>query len=168
MSELQYTWMPAKNFRAGRRRALSSIILHSTEGHRGGDIPTLVGGDGRQVSVHWYVQSDGKIIHFVQDSDTAFHAGAVVDPKYSNDGSVGIEQEHIDGKEPWPDIQLQTVANLVAFLFQKHGPLEIISHKLAAFPPGRKSDPEPYPWQKFNALLAEARKQTWTVKQVSG
>jgi len=166
MGTISYKWMAAKNFRTGRRRKLASIILHSTEGHRGGDIPTLVGGDGRQVSVHWYVENDGSYVHFVQDADTAFHAGAVFANEYSNDASIGIEQEHIDGKEPWPDVQIRATANLCALLQQKHGNLKIVSHKFVAIPPGRKSDPEPYPWQKFNAMLAEARKQTWTAQQV--
>lgn len=166
MSVINYIWKPAKNFRTGRRRALATIILHSTEGHKGGDLPTLIGGDGRQVSVHWYVTKDGGIYHFVQDADTAFHAGAVVAPKYSNDASIGIEQEHIDGQEPWPDLQLRTVANLVAFLKQKHGDLAITSHKVAAAPPGRKSDPEPYPWATFNAYVAAAMKLTWTAQTV--
>jgi len=161
---ISYIWKPARNFRKGRRRPIASLILHSTEGHKSGDIPTLIGGDGRQVSVHWYVTKTGEVWHFVQDVDTAFHAGAVVSPKYSNDASLGIEQEHIDGKEPWPDVQLQTVANLVAFLLQKHGELEIVSHAKAA--PGRKHDPEPYEWKKFHSYLEEAEKVMWSAVQI--
>lgn len=166
MCLIKYHWIAAEFFHAGRPGQIESIILHATEGHIGGDIPTLVGGDGRSVSVHWYVTKKGEYYHFVQDADIANHAGAVSEVRYNNAHSIGIEQEGIPQTEPWPSVQIQATANLVAFLFQKHGTLEIISHAKAAVPPGRKSDPEPYPWAEFNTMLAEAQKQTWEAMQV--
>lgn len=166
MATIRYIWKSAKNFRAGRRRKLASIIIHSTEGHLAGDLPTLIGGDSRKISVHWYVTRSGTIYHMVADADTAFHAGNTVSAQYSNDASIGIEQEHISGKDDWGDLQLRTVASLVAFLRQKHGSLEIVSHAKAAAPPGRKTDPIAYPWDKFHVLVLDALKLSWAAEQM--
>lgn len=163
---IRYHWIAAKHFTLWRVRPIEGILLHATEGHEAGDVQTLVGGDGRKVSVHWYVTKTGKIYHFVQDADTANHAGAVNDARFSNAGSIGIEQENIGGND-WSGLQIEAVANLVAFLMQKHGELPIAYHKDVAVPKGRKSDPQHYPRVQFDARLAEARKLTWTAEAVS-
>lgn len=163
---IRYHWIEAKHYTKGRKRPIQSILLHATEGHRTGDIQTLVGGDGRKVSVHWYVCKNGDIYHFVQDADTANHAGSTFDAKFSNASSIGIEQEHIDNQEAWTDTQVQAVANLVAFIMQKHGELEIAYHRDVAKPHGRKTDPQGFPLQKFSVLLAEAEKKTWSAEQI--
>jgi N-acetylmuramoyl-L-alanine amidase len=168
MNTLKYTWTPAAegDFAAGRHgQTIQSIILHSTCGSKAGDIQTLTGHTDRQVSVHWYVTKAGEIYHFVQDADTAYHAGVVIDPRYSNSCSLGIEQEN-NGSEPYPDIQVQTVAKLVAALKQKHGlNLEVTAHAHAAAPPGRKTDPAAYPWDKFSAAEKAALLVPWTLVQ---
>lgn len=114
---IEYIWRSAQAFRVGRVSAIQGIILHSTDGHEAGDINTLT---GPEVSVHWYVTRTGKVYHFVQDKDTAFHAGKVIALKYSNAATLGIEQEHIDGDQDWPAVQIDTVGQLCAFLIQRH------------------------------------------------
>lgn len=163
---LPYIWLAAQHFRHGRPGKPQSIILHATEGHKDSDLQTLVTGDGRNVSVHWYVLRDGTIYHMVQDGDIANHAGAVMQTKYSNSFSLGIEQEHIAGEDDWPDIQVQTTARICAFLQQQYGPIEITSHAHAAAPSGRKTDPEGYPWTTFYAALETAKQTTWSASQV--
>jgi len=162
---IRYHWIPAKYF-SKRTGPIQSIILHATEGTKAGDIPTLVGGDGRKVSVHWYVTREGDFYHFVQDADIANHAGAVNQDAASNAHSIGIEQEYRAGVDTWTNVQIQSCANLVAFLMQKHGGLKIFSHAEVAAPKGRKSDPENYPWNKFHALLQESQIRTWSAEQI--
>lgn len=154
---IPYIWLPCKDgyFTPGRK-GFKSIILHSTEGSKQGDIATLTGQTDRKVSVNWYLLRDGTTYHFVVDSDTAYHAGAVISPKYSNAYSLGIEQEHRQGQD-WPDVQVRACARLCAALMQKHGVMEITTHAHAAAPPGRKSDPAGYPMPQFLAYLSEAK-----------
>ena len=172
---LSYHYKQAKSFTSGRTRTIQSIVLHSTDGREQGDIDTLTG-TSPKVSVHWYVTRTGKIYHFVDNTDTAFHAGKVVSVKYSNEASLGIEQEHFDpdpqhgrpGNEDWPDAQIQAAANISAFLCQRYNLTvdDIISHAAAAAPAGRKQDPFGYPWGDFKDKLAEARKASWVAQPV--
>lgn len=173
---ISYIFKQAQDFRRGRHGAnILSLILHSTDGREEGDIETLTGDHG--VSVHWYVTRAGKIYHFVQDADAAFHVGTAISPNFSNDASIGIEQEHFDpshnrpGGEDWPDQQIEAVAKLAAALQQKHGPLQIRGHKDVAVDAhghlGRKEDPANYPFPKFNELVTRFSATSWTLVQVA-
>ena len=171
MGNINYTYQQAHSYRTGRHQSIQSIILHSTDGREEGDIATLT---GQTVSVHWYITRTGKIYHFVQDKDTAYHAGHTSKPKWSNDASIGIEQEHFDpgashafpNGEDWPDVQIQVAANLVAALMQRHGILDIQSHAAVAFPHGRKQDPHDYPWDKFSRLVHQAMDVEWRFNEL--
>jgi N-acetylmuramoyl-L-alanine amidase len=159
--EIDFHFIPARAFKRGRTMNIQSVIMHSSEGRKAGDIATLT---GAEVSSHWYVTRVGEVFHFVDEADTAFHAGKVKDPTFSNSASIGIEQEHFDPNdhfpqgEDWPDIQLQAVANLCALIFQKHRLSKdaIKSHAEVAFPAGRKRDPFNYPFDKLFQLIDEA------------
>lgn len=160
-------WAHSNAFKHGRSLALQSIILHSSCGHKAGDIPTLMGEDHEHlVSAHWYVDKQGNYYHLVQDADTAYHAGVVIDPKWSNSASIGIEQEHLDGQEDWPNEQVQATARLVVALFLKHGVLDIRHHADVASPKGRKTDPVDYPSGVFWAEYATASGEPWDFTEV--
>jgi N-acetyl-anhydromuramyl-L-alanine amidase AmpD len=165
---VEYIWKPAdpRHFRAGRGgHAIKGIVLHSTCGHLAGDISTLTTGDV-EVSSHWYVTKTGEIYHFVQDSDTAYHAGVVADPDWSNSCTIGIEQEHLDGEESWPDVQIAAAGALCAALMAKHGKLAIEHHAQIAFPAGRKVDPVAFPSDVFWAAYSKAALLQWTFSEV--
>lgn len=162
---IRYHWIAAK-YHSPRTGVIESIVLHATEGTKAGDIPTLVGGDGRKVSVHWYITRDGEVYHFVQDNAVANHVGRALRNDASNAHSIGIEQEYRSGIDHWTDIQVQMCANLVAFLLQKHGQLAIFAHAGVAAPKGRKIDPENYPWNKFHSLLAAAKLKIWEAAEI--
>jgi len=175
MPNLDYIWKPAVAgaFTPGRSgHSIKSIILHSSCGRKAGDILTLTGHDHTHlVSSHWYVDrpdADGKvaIYHFVQNSDTAYHAGVVCDQKYSNSSSIGIEQGHMDGQEDWPDPQVQATARLCVALLQRYPGLEIAHHSAVACPPGRKTDPVNFPSEVFWAEYRRAEGQQWTFNAV--
>lgn len=173
--EIEFTFKPAQAFMRGRSLPVQSIIVHSSEGRKAGDIATLT---GNAVSSHWYVTREADIFHFVDDADTAFHAGRVNDSKFSNSASIGIEQEHFDpdpkrhlpNGEDWPDVQIQAVANLCAFLFQKHSlsKSSIKSHAEVAAPKGRKRDPFNYPFEKLFQLIDKAMNDTVIALNVNG
>lgn len=170
----EFIFKPAHAFKRGRTMKIKSIIVHSSDGRKAGDIATLT---GNEVSSHWYVTRAGEVFHFVDDEDTAFHAGRVRDPMFSNSASVGIEQEHFDPDEKkhrkgedWPDVQIQTVANICAFLFQKHTLSKgaIKSHAEVAFPKNRKVDPVDYPFDKLFKLIDEAMADEVIAVNVNG
>ena len=165
---IKYIWKPAdsRHFQAGRSgRGIAGIILHSTCGKLHGDIETLTVGE-REVSSHWYVTRTGEVYHFVQNADTAYHVGAVVDQFWSNSRTLGIEQEHLDGLEDWPDIQVQTTAALCVAL----GPYLIRHHSQVCAPPGRKVDPVAFPsivfWKAYDAAVQVKRGAGWTFAEV--
>jgi N-acetylmuramoyl-L-alanine amidase len=141
---LSFLWIPAVCFRAGRSKPLKGIVLHSSDGHRDGDVATLTGEDSG-VSSHWYVSKSGAIYHFVQDSDTAYHAG-IAKPGWTNAETIGIETEHVDHEEDWSPALVDSVKTLVAWLRKHHGlPLPVARHADIALPPGRKEDPVGFP-----------------------
>jgi N-acetyl-anhydromuramyl-L-alanine amidase AmpD len=176
IKKIQFIRRKAKAFRKGRNLAIRNIVLHSTEGREAGDLATLT---GKKVSVHWYVTRAGKVFHIVNDEDTAFHAGAVFKPNFfSNDATVGIEQEHFDPdpkkgrpNEDWPDKQIQKVAQLTAFLVKAHNlkiPDDIKTHEEIAKPKGRKQDPFGYPFEKFFELVESNLEFDWQTEEIAG
>jgi N-acetyl-anhydromuramyl-L-alanine amidase AmpD len=146
--------MPAEQgFTPGRgKNQIQGIVLHSSDGTEKSDVRTLRGLDPQhQVSAHYYVTRDGRIYQFVNDQDTAWHAGQTIDnSRYGNSATLGIEQEHIDGKQDWPKAQVGATAALVASLRAKYnlGQDQIYAHSQIA--PERKQDPVDYPWRDFN------------------
>lgn len=155
---LKYNWVQCKSgyYLPSDRTSIYGIILHSTDGRKNGDIQVLSGKTDRRVSVHWYTTITGDIYHFVQDKDIAFHCGTVSDWRYSNTYTVGIEQEHIDGQEAWPDALVKSTALVVAYLRHKFGnTVPVKSHAEIAFPPGRKVDPVDYPWNLLSTYVKE-------------
>lgn len=71
------------------RAPISMIVLHSSASTRQGLIDTF-GGGTRMVSAHYGIDNDGSILAFLEEYNTAYHAG-----NYGvNEKSIGIE--HID------------------------------------------------------------------------
>lgn len=168
MGVIRYHWKQAADYHPGRMRSVESIILHSSDGHCTGDIATLTQPGAPDVSAHWYVTRTGDVWHFVQNADTAYHVGQVFDQRYSNSSSIGIEQEHMDGEEGWPDSQVMSVSRIVAALRQKYGPIPVKSHAEVAAPHGRKVDPMGYPWGDISRYVASAMVEKWTFEQIEG
>ena len=141
--------------RAGNGQ-IKGIVLHSSDGNEASDTQTLTGHDpDHKVSAHYYVTKDGRIYQFVNDQDTAFHAGQTAGKYagYNNNTTIGIEQEHVDGKYAWAPAQVAATARLVASLKAKYGLIDdnIMGHSDVA--PERKQDPYNYPWKQFFAQV---------------
>lgn len=167
--ELRYHWIPADPsvFDEGRHdRPILSCILHSTDGRCAGDIATLTGHDTHKVSVHWYTTRTGDIYHFVANADRAYHAGNVKDPKFDNFHSIGIEQEHFDGQEDWPQVQIEATALVYAFLTQQYPGITPAHHSQVAAPAGRKQDPVAFPSDRFWTAVGNLDGQAITAVQI--
>lgn len=97
--------LPTPNFRAGRDcGGPRSIVVHTTVGTFEGTAAWFASIESG-VSSHYLVGLDGRVAQFVDEADTARHAGKVVRPTIDltgredpNDWTVGIELE--DGGDP--------------------------------------------------------------------
>jgi hypothetical protein len=112
------------NFRSGRPAGQrpEAIVIHIMDG-------TLVGTDSwfndrrSGVSAHYGIGRGGAVHQYVKETDTAFHAGIVVNPTWPlirpnsnpNHYTIGIEHEGrgLDST-PWPAAQLQASLDLAA------------------------------------------------------
>jgi len=71
-----------------------------------------------------------------------------------NPSSFGIELEHVPGEE-WRAGQIDACVAVVAFLVWKFSipVMNVLGHKQVAWPRGRKTDPEGFPWAEFRLAL---------------
>lgn len=95
---------------------------------------------GLQVSSHFYIRRDGRLIQFVSVDDRAWHAGqsSWCGRDNCNDWSVGIELEGTD-ELPFEPEQYATLWRVLAALRQRYPLTRVAGHSDIA--PGRKTDP---------------------------
>ena len=113
----------------------------------------------REVSAHYLIGRDGRIIYLVDEQKRAWHAGDSYwgGNRDLNSSSIGIELDN-NGNEPFSDIQISVLIDLLRDLTMRWNipPANIIGHGDVA--PGRKVDPSAYfPWRR----LAEAGLGLW-------
>ena len=123
------------NFRQGRPLDLvpEAIVIHIGEGSLKA-IDSWFNNPQATVSAHYCVGKAGEIHQYVEETDTAFHAGIVVNSSWPlikkdvnpNFYTIGIEHEgHVD--DVWPDVQLATSAALVGEIARRwHIPLDTL------------------------------------------
>lgn len=131
----------------------SYIILHYT-GSSGFDSPlSWLCTPSAKVSAHLLVGKDGKVVQLVLFNRVAWHAGSSSWNGLSgmNNYSIGIEMVNT-GKEPFTDIQVQTVLEICKAITETYNIEDVIGHQDVA--PGRKYDPGKY-WdmKSFKAKL---------------
>ena len=106
-----------------------------------------------QVSAHFTIGRDGSIVQHVSTFDRAWHAGVGKDAQgreNPNHYSIGIELVNLnDGKQPYPDEQIQALCGIIAQMKRRFPIKQIVSHEYIAQPPGRKSDPKNFPWDRL-------------------
>lgn len=96
-----------------------------------------------QVSAHFYVRRDGRVIQFVGCDQRAWHAGCSQwqGRENCNDYSVGIELEGSDTR-PFTEAQYLALWPLLDALRGRYPIAALVGHSDVA--PGRKTDPGPY------------------------
>jgi N-acetylmuramoyl-L-alanine amidase len=148
---------PSPNF--GPRRGCDRpglIILHYTGMESGAAAEDWLCTEESQVSSHYLVHEDGRVVQMVREADRAWHAGRSFWAGESdiNSHSVGIEivnRGHLLGYEPFPPEQIASVIALCRDIATRHdvSPQSILAHSDVA--PGRKIDPgERFPWRLLN------------------
>lgn len=129
------------------------IVLHHTAGDLAGDLHTLVDAP-KKVSADYLVAQDGTIFKINPQLTQYYtwHAGKSEwkGKKDLNRFSIGIEMEHKMG-EAWTQAQIDATAKLCGWLQARFGIKEIVGHRDIS--PGRKIDPENFPWTQFRKSL---------------
>jgi N-acetylmuramoyl-L-alanine amidase len=118
--QAQWIGCAAENFRKGRHGfEPKAIVIHIIVGSL--EAADLTFRDPRSsVSAHYGVGKSGRLLQFVNEADTAFHAGTVVRPAWKlldphvnpNYYTIGIEHEG-QPQDAWPDEQYESSATLV-------------------------------------------------------
>jgi AmpD protein len=107
---------------------------------RAGGHPFFAQIEGLQVSAHFLVRRDGRILQFVDVAERAWHAGRSCwrGVANRNDDSVGIEMEGLEGHS-FTAAQYRVVAGLLRALVVRWPIREVVGHEHIA--PQRKRDP---------------------------
>jgi N-acetylmuramoyl-L-alanine amidase len=151
---LQIAWIQSPNYNNRPEGVVvDTIVVHSTV------IPTLektteaFQRTASQVSSHFTIDRDGSIIQNVDTFARAWHAGVSKDASGKtnlNNNSIGIELVNLDdGKDPYPDAQIQALCGIIAEMRRRFPIKQIVSHEFIAVPRGRKVDPAGFPWEKL-------------------
>lgn len=148
--------VPSANF--GERkdgREADMIVLHYT------GMPDVEGAiarlctAGTDVSAHYIVLEDGRIVQCVPESKRAWHAGVSswAGEDDINSCSIGVEVVNRGHDWGYPDFPLRQIAAVIALcrgimLRRKVPPQRVLAHSDVA--PARKKDPgEKFPWHSL-------------------
>src|SRR4051794_33758008 len=145
--------VPSVNFgdRAKRRKP-DMIVLHYT------GMPDVEGAlarlctAGTDVSAHYVVLEDGRVVQCVQEAKRAWHAGVAswAGKEDINSCSIGIEIVNPGHDWGYPDFPLRQIAAVIALCRGIMLRRNIVAHRVLAHSdvaPARKQDPgEKFPW----------------------
>lgn len=139
-------WISAVNFNL---RKPNFIILHHTAQDSIQQTIKTFTKVSTQVSAHYVISRDGKVVQMLNDYLRAWHAGAGTWGKNSdiNSASIGIELDN-NGNEVFSEIQITNLMALLSRLKKNYGipDQNIIGHSDIA--PSRKVDPSVFfPWK---------------------
>jgi N-acetylmuramoyl-L-alanine amidase len=140
--------IPSPNF---DQRKPNLVILHHTSNDTLERPLAALTSAERKVSAHYLISRDGRIIQLVDENARAWHAGKSWWGGNTdiNSTSLGIELDN-NGREPFPDIQIDTLLTLLADIRSRYGipSANFIAHADVA--PARKSDPSVwFPWNRL-------------------
>jgi len=142
-----------------RRDGLTAdcIILHYTGMESGEAAERWLCDPASEVSSHYLVHEDGRVVQMVREADRAWHAGRSSWRGRTdiNSCSVGIEIANPGHAFGYPDFsgrQIEMVVELCRGICARHhiAPERVLAHSDVA--PGRKIDPgEKFPWRALHA-----------------
>lgn len=149
--------IPSPNWNE-RLSPISMIVLHYTGMADADAAIARMTDPAAEVSAHYLVHEDGRLVRLVAENKRAWHAGkshwrGVTDV---NSASIGVEivnPGHEFGYRPFPDAQIDSVVRLVGEIKDRHEITRgnIVGHSDIA--PARKRDPgELFPWHRLARL----------------
>lgn len=133
------------------------LLLHYTGMASGEGAVRWLCSPASQVSSHYVVHEDGRVVQLVDEARRAWHAGrgSWAGETDLNTRSVGIEivnPGHNFGYRPFPDAQIDALIALSLAILGRHPipPERVLAHSDTA--PLRKEDPgELFPWDTLHA-----------------
>lgn len=144
----------------GRRDGMrpDCVVLHYTGMETGEAAEAWLCAPESEVSSHYLVHEDGRIVQMVRESDRAWHAGRGSWKGLSdvNSFSIGVEMVNcgpLADFPEFPEAQIEAVAALCGDICTRYAiaPERVLAHSDVA--PGRKIDPgERFPWARLAAL----------------
>jgi N-acetylmuramoyl-L-alanine amidase len=155
-SPLAAEFLPSPNHTERRDGARPNcVILHYTGMPSGAEALAWLRNPQSEVSAHYFVWEDGRIVQLVAEARRAWHAGISVwkGERDLNSFSIGIEivnPGHDFGLPPFPDPQIAAVIALARDICDRHAikPERVLAHSDVA--PARKIDPgERFPWARL-------------------
>lgn len=134
------------------------LILHYTGMETGEAAEAWLCTPESQVSAHYLVHEDGRVVQMVRECDRAWHAGegSWKGRRDVNSFSVGIEVVNAGPLADFPDfpvVQIDAVVALARDICARHAiaPERVLAHSDVA--PARKIDPgERFPWARLHEL----------------
>ncbi|MEM1390697.1 MAG: N-acetylmuramoyl-L-alanine amidase [Pseudomonadota bacterium] len=159
MPELDITFQSSPNFN-DRKADVSLLVLHYTGMETGQAALERMCNPAAEVSAHYMVWEDGRIVQLVGEDKRAWHAGVSSWRGQTDLNSRSIGLEIVNGGHDWPledgtlppypDVQIKAVIDLCQGILQRW-PIPqtgIVGHSDIA--PDRKDDPgEHFPWQSL-------------------
>ncbi|MGA8612639.1 MAG: N-acetylmuramoyl-L-alanine amidase [Xanthobacteraceae bacterium] len=138
----------------GRRPDM--ILLHYTGMQHSNAALALLTRNGSEVSAHYFVFEDGRVVQTVEESRRAWHAGASswAGETDINSCSIGIEIANPGHDYAYPDFPARQIAAVTALcrgILTRHTipPERVLAHSDVA--PSRKQDPgEKFPWRTLH------------------
>src|SRR5258706_3789474 len=123
----------AENFRSGRQGfSVRAVVIHLIDGSQAACDATFANPSALHASAHYSVGKNGEVHQYVAESDTAFHAGRILQPAFpllkKSDGSfinpnlytIGVEHEgRVD--DELPDALYEASSELLAGIAVRHG-----------------------------------------------
>ena len=153
-----YEHRPSPNHgpRAGGK-SIDMLLLHYTGMESEEGALTWLTNPQSQVSAHYFVGEDGRIVQMVEESERAWHAGVSswAGETDINSCSIGVEianPGHEFGYRSFPPVQVRAVVALCGDILAHHPipPQRVLAHSDVA--PLRKEDPgELFPWGELAA-----------------
>lgn len=149
--------VPSPNYGERRVAAPDMLLLHYTGMPDSEGALRWLCNPASEVSAHYVVFEDGRIVQCVPEARRAWHAGASSwkDERDINSRSIGIEianPGHDAGAPPYPDPQIARLIDLCFDILARNPipPERVLGHSDIA--PARKRDPgEWFPWQRLHA-----------------
>lgn len=139
-----------------RRGAPDILLLHYTGMPDTGEALQWLCNPVSEVSAHYFVFEDGRVLQLVPEGRRAWHAGrgSWLGETDVNSRSIGIEianPGHIGGMPPYPEAQVDVVIALCRDICARWRiPADrVLAHSDVA--PERKTDPgETFPWERLH------------------
>lgn len=121
----------APNFTKGRSQKITKIVDHHAATTNFDGIGATFKNPNRNASAHYGVGRNNNVDQYVQEADTAWHAGTKDPNTNPNPSSIGIEHVNMTGAPDWliDDATFRTTVELHYDIAKRHGLLPLVVGK---------------------------------------